>query len=170
VARDGRDGTLAHLPAPPRYISSIASFAVSPTQLVDPEDEDDALLQAARGLRDAELDDPHGNRLRHLPMDVEWPAETNAERELRRRRLAECDDLLGAIEAHNVRNAKLHRQDPVPGHLIAWYHALGGARRAVRRGEALIEAVFELQRPCVRRPILPEEPPFPRPRIRRRSR
>ncbi len=113
-----------------------------------------------RDLRD------NGSRLRHLPLDVRWPVETGVERELRRRRLAECDQLLGAIETHNTRRG----QDPVPEHLIAWYRALGGRRLAahVRHGYALIEAVFELQRPCVRRPILPDEPAFPRPRIRRR--
>lgn len=88
------------------------------------------------------------------------------ERSLRRRRLAECDQLLGAIEEHNARRGP----EAVPIHLLAWYRALGGRRisRYLRQGSSLIEAVFELQGPCVRRPILPEEPAF-RPRIRRRS-
>jgi hypothetical protein len=75
--------------------------------------------------------------------------------------------LLTAIEEYNARATP---GSVVPGHLVAWYRHLGGNRfgQRVRSGYALIEAVFELQRPCVRRPILPEEPPFPRIRLRNR--
>lgn len=106
--------------------------------------------------------DPAETRLRHLPQDVAWPVESSHERALRRRRLAECDALLGAIEEHNA----IQAGRPVPELLIDWYRHLGGVRvnRALRNGSTLIEAVFELQRPCVRYPILPAEP------VRRRHR
>ena len=145
------------------YSGHRQSLAVTPTTLVNPEDEDDdARLLAGRSQADADLDDPipaTGGRLRHLPEDVRWPVESEHDRDLRRRRLAECDQLLGAIEEHNYR----YGQVPVPVHLVNWYHALGGVRRAVRRGDALIEAVFELPAPPDPAAPAPRGTPLPPP-------
>jgi hypothetical protein len=104
--------------------------------------------------------DPGEHRLKQLPLQVQWPEETNSGRARRRLLLTECDRLLTKIEEHNLARGG---DVPVPTVLLAWFRRLGGHCTKVRvRGDVLIEAVFALQESAVRQPLLPEEPTYSR--------
>lgn len=93
-------------------------------------------------------------RIRHLPADVSFAAETEARRNARRQRLCACDGLLSLVEEHN---ATAPPGTPLPAQYLGAYRRLGGTLplSAVRDGAVMIEAVFALQEECLIQPVLP---------------